>query len=60
MKKTNFDLYLEQQLQDTVFAERFDTAGETWDVALREMAGLSQKNHATKLKTSQPQKARER
>lgn len=60
MKKTNFDLYLEQQLKDTVFAERFERAGEAWDVALREMAGLSQKGLASKLKTSQLQKARER
>src|SRR5207253_8779227 len=58
MKKTNFDLYLEEQLQDPVFAERFEKAGEAWDVALqiaalRERAGLSQKQLARKLKTSQ-------
>jgi transcriptional regulator with XRE-family HTH domain len=58
MKKTNFDLYLEEQLKDPVFAERFEKAGEAWDVALqlaalREKAGLSQKELARKLHTSQ-------
>src|SRR5436190_828942 len=58
MKKTNFDLYLEEQLKDPDFAERFEKAGEAWDVALqivalREKAGLSQKDLARKLKTSQ-------
>ena len=63
MKKTNFDLYLEEQLKDTVFAERFERAGEAWDVALqlaalRERAGLSQKDLARKLHTSQQQISR--
>src|SRR5580765_7670981 len=58
MKKTNFDLYLEEQLKDPAFAERFERAGEAWDVALqiaalREKAGLSQKDLARKLRTSQ-------
>ena len=58
MKKTNFDLYLEEQLKDPVFAERFERAGEGWDVALqlaalREKAGLSQRDLARKLHTSQ-------
>jgi transcriptional regulator with XRE-family HTH domain len=58
MKKTNFDRYLEQQLKDPIFAERFEAAGEAWDVALqiaalREQAGFSQKDLARKLKTSQ-------
>ena len=58
MNKTNFDLYLEEQLKDPVFTERFEKAGEAWDVALqiaalREKAGLSQKDLARKLKTSQ-------
>jgi transcriptional regulator with XRE-family HTH domain len=58
MKKTNFDLYLEEQLKDPDFAERFERAGEGWDIALqisklREDAGLSQKQLARKLKTSQ-------
>lgn len=63
MKKTNFDLYLEEQLKDPVFAERFDAAGEAWDVAmqiaaLRDKAGLSQKDLARKLHTSQQQISR--
>jgi transcriptional regulator with XRE-family HTH domain len=58
MKKTNFDLYLEEQLKDPAFAERFEKAGEAWDVALqltalREKAGLSQRELARKLHTSQ-------
>ena len=63
MKKTNFDLHLEQHLRDPNFAERFKQAGEAWDVALqiaalREKAGLSQKDLARKLKTSQQQISR--
>lgn len=47
MKKSNFDLYLEEQLRDPDFAERFKAAGEGWDMALhiarlREDAGVSQ------------------
>ena len=58
MSKTNFDIFLEEQLRDPDFAERFKRAGEAWDVALqiaalREQAGLSQKDLARKLKTSQ-------
>ncbi len=58
MSKTNFDLYLEEQLKAPVFAERYEKAGEAWDVALqlaalREKAGLSQKELARKLHTSQ-------
>src|SRR5881409_339528 len=63
MKKTNFDLYLEEQLKDPDFAQRFERAGEAWAVALqiaalREKAGLSQKELARKLKTSQQQISR--
>jgi ribosome-binding protein aMBF1 (putative translation factor) len=63
MKKTNFDLYLEEQMQDPSFASRFEQAGEAWDVALqiaqlREKAGLSQKDLAKMLKTSQQQISR--
>src|SRR5438309_10921274 len=63
MKKTNFDRYLEKQLQDPAFAARFNNAGEAWDVALqiaalREEAGLSQKELAKLLKTSQQQISR--
>ena len=63
MKKTNFDRYLEKQLQDPAFAARFNNAGEAWDVvlqiaALREQAGLFQKELAKLLKTSQQQISR--
>jgi transcriptional regulator with XRE-family HTH domain len=63
MKKTNFDRYLEKQLKDPAFAARFERAGEAWDVALqiaalREKAGLSQKELAKLLKTSQQQVSR--
>jgi len=63
MKKTNFDEYLEEQMKDPAFAERFGRAGEAWDVALqiaalREQAGLSQKELAKILKTSQQQISR--
>jgi transcriptional regulator with XRE-family HTH domain len=63
MKKTNFDRYLERQLKDPAFAARFKNAGEAWDVALqiaslREQAGLSQKDLAKLLKTSQQQISR--
>jgi len=58
MSKTNFDLFLEEQLRDLDFAERFKRAGEAWDIALqiaalREKAGLSQRDLARKLKSSQ-------
>ena len=63
MTKTNFDLYLEEQLKDPEFAERFERAGEAWDVALqltalREQAGLSQAELARKLRTTQQQISR--
>lgn len=63
MKKTNFDRYLEGQLKDPAFAARFERAGEAWDVALqiaalREQAGLSQKDLAKLLKTTQQQVSR--
>lgn len=60
MNKTNFDHYLDEQLKDPAFAGRFERAGEAWDVplqiaALRQRAGLSQKDLAKALKTSQRQ-----
>jgi DNA-binding XRE family transcriptional regulator len=63
MKKTNFDRYLDEQMQDPAFAARFKQAGEAWDVALqlaalREKAGLSQRELARKLNTSQQQISR--
>ncbi len=62
-RRTNFDLYLEEQLRDPEFAERFRKAGEGWDVALqlaslRQRAGLSQKELARKVGTSQQQISR--
>ena len=61
--KTNFDLFLEEQLRDPRFAKRFKQAGAAWDVALqlaalREQAGLSQTELARKLKTTQQQISR--
>src|SRR5881628_2938350 len=63
MSKTNFDFFLEEQLRDPDFAKRFKRAGEAWDVALqiaalREKAGLSQRDLARKLKTTQQQISR--
>ena len=63
MNKTNFDRYLEEQLQDPAFAARFEQSGEAWDVAmqivaLRQQAGLSQKELAALLRTSQQQISR--
>ncbi len=63
MKKTNFDKYLDEQMRDAEFAARFESAGEAWDVALqlaalRQKAGLSQKELARRLKTSQQQISR--
>jgi transcriptional regulator with XRE-family HTH domain len=63
MKKTNFDRYLEEQMRDPRFAARLKRAGEAWDVALqiaalRKQAGLSQKELARRLKTSQQQISR--
>ena len=62
-RKTNFDLYLEEQLKDRDFAERFKRAGEAWDVAiklasLRKASGLSQKELAKRVGTSQQQISR--
>ena len=33
--KTNFDLYLKEQLKDPGFPERFEEASEAWDIALQ-------------------------
>ncbi|MBU1208082.1 MAG: helix-turn-helix domain-containing protein [Proteobacteria bacterium] len=61
--KTNFDIYLEEQLKDKDFAERFKRAGEAWDVAiqlasLRRDSGMSQKELARRVGTSQQQISR--
>jgi transcriptional regulator with XRE-family HTH domain len=62
-RKTNFDLYLEEQLKDADFAERFKKAGEAWEIALqlaalRKKSGLSQKELARRVGTSQQQISR--
>lgn len=62
-RKTNFDHYLEEQLKDEDFAERFAKAGEAWNIALqltefRQDAGLSQKELAMRVGTSQQQISR--
>ena len=62
-RKTNFDQYLEEQLKDQGFAERFKKAGEAWDVALelaalRKESGLSQKELAKRVGTTQQQISR--
>lgn len=62
-RKTNFDAYLARQLKDKDFAERFARAGDAWDIALqiaarRKESGLSQKELARRLKTSQQQISR--
>jgi len=56
--KTNFDRYLEEQLKDPEFAQRFQKAGEAWDVALqiaalRNEAGMTQTELAKKVGTTQ-------
>lgn len=63
MNKTNFDRYLKDQLKDPAFEARFKQAGEAWGVALqiavlREKAGLSQRDLAKLLGTSQQQISR--
>jgi transcriptional regulator with XRE-family HTH domain len=64
MKKiTNFDRYLDDQLKNPDFVERFKKAGEAWDVALqlaslRKESGLSQKELARRVGTSQQQISR--
>jgi transcriptional regulator with XRE-family HTH domain len=62
-RQTNFDQYLAEQLRDADFAARFREAGEAWDVALklaslRKASGLSQKELARRVGTSQQQISR--
>jgi transcriptional regulator with XRE-family HTH domain len=62
-KKTDFDLYLEEQLKDPGFAQKFRKAGKAWDLAiqlvsLRKKVGLSQKELAKRVGTSQQQISR--
>jgi transcriptional regulator with XRE-family HTH domain len=61
--KTNFDEYLERQLRDPDFVGRFDKAGKGWEIAvqlaaLREEQGLSQKELAQRVGTTQQQISR--
>jgi DNA-binding XRE family transcriptional regulator len=61
--KTNFDRYLDDNLKDPAFAASFKEAGEAWDVAmqiaaLRRESGLSQKELAKRVGTSQQQISR--
>jgi len=51
MKKTNFDRYLEEQLQYPAFAARFERAGEAWDVALQITALRAAPYRAKRAKT---------
>jgi transcriptional regulator with XRE-family HTH domain len=62
-QNTNFDSYLKEQLKDREFAEHFKKAGKDWDVALqladlRKKSGLSQKELARRVGTSQQQISR--
>ena len=62
-RKTNFDKYIEDQLEDPDFVARFEQAGKAWDIAmkmalLRKEAGLSQKELAQIVGTSQQQISR--
>ena len=62
-KKTNFDKYLDEHLRDPGFSKRFEKSGKAWDVAiqlssLREKNGLSQKELAKLVGTSQQQISR--
>ncbi len=61
--KANFDRYLEEQLKDPEFAQRFQKAGEAWDVALqiaalRNEAGMTQTELTKKVGTTQQQISR--
>jgi len=62
-QQTNFDKYLEEQLNDPDFAARFKKAGEAWDMALqlaslRKESGFSQKELDRRVGTSQQQISR--
>jgi transcriptional regulator with XRE-family HTH domain len=62
-QRTNYDLYFGQQLKGPDFREKFRKAGEAWDVAiqlasLRKASGLSQKDLAKRVGTSQQQISR--
>jgi transcriptional regulator with XRE-family HTH domain len=63
MNKSNFDQYLAEKHADPAFADRFHAAGRQWDLALeiarlREQAGLTQKQLAERIGTTQQQISR--
>lgn len=63
MTRTNFDRFLEQELQDSDFREQFEQAGRAWEVALqlvalRKARGLTQQQVAEMLGTRQQAIAR--
>lgn len=62
-RRINFNLYLTEQLKDPNFAQKFRKARESWDVAfqlasLRKKSGLSQKELAKRVGTTQQQISR--
>lgn len=62
-RPSNFSLYLEEQFKGPDFAGKFRKASEAWDVAiqlasLRKKSGLSQKELAKRVGTSQQQISR--
>jgi transcriptional regulator with XRE-family HTH domain len=62
-QRTKFDRYLEEQLRDPDLRDKSSKIGEAWDVAiqlasLRKKSGLSQKELARRVRTSQQQISR--
>ncbi len=62
-QRTNSDLYFEKQLKDPDFRQKFRKAGKARDVAvqlssLRKKSGMSQKEVAKRVRTSQQQISR--
>jgi transcriptional regulator with XRE-family HTH domain len=62
-RRRRFDLYLEDQLKDPHLGKKPRKAGKAWDVALqlaslRKKSGMSQKELARRLRTSQQQISR--
>ena len=43
-RKTNFDLYLEEQLKDNAFVQRFLKAGEVWDAVIKNSDRAKERN----------------
>jgi len=54
MKKSNFDRYLEKQMQDPAFAARFERAGEAWDVACKSSPGGAASYRTKRARTKRP------